>query len=64
MGDDLERLRALAARRAALQVALNELDNDRDDMIRAAAGEYSLREIADAVGLSFQRVSQIIKRTR
>lgn len=50
---------ALAAARRATQNAGDSLDK-RDDAIRAAAEFASLREIAEAVGLSKPRVHQIV----
>jgi predicted DNA-binding protein YlxM (UPF0122 family) len=51
---DAVRRDAEAARRAA---------EKRDETIRKAAGDESLRAIADAAGLSHQRVHQIVKRS-
>jgi hypothetical protein len=52
----------LAAERAA-QAAQERCDRARADLITALHGSLSLRAIADLVGLSHQRVHQIVHET-
>jgi hypothetical protein len=60
--DHLQRLAQLSSRHGEAQAALARIVEERAAAIREAhdAG-IAIRAIADAVGLSFQRVGQIIQ---
>ncbi len=64
MHDHRERLVEIAAQHAEAQAVLTRLVEERARAIRDAhdAG-MAIRAIADAVGLSFQRVGQIVQET-
>jgi DNA-directed RNA polymerase specialized sigma subunit len=60
--DDLAEIRKAGRRHASARARLAKAEADRDRVIREvyARGNVKHTEIADAIGVSFQRVSQIL----
>jgi hypothetical protein len=56
-----EQLRQAGEQHNRLAAELEEAAARRDELIRAAGGRLTRRKIAQLVGISFQRVDQIVR---
>lgn len=62
LGAQYERLASQVESHRRVAAELARAEHERDEAIRAAAPEMSLRAIATIAGISHQRVAQIVNR--